>query len=359
MTPREDALAWLAGAGPRPACLLDLTAWYRWHSRRGTLPAGWEGYSLAQVTSALGVPVWQVARPWRSELVGVESVRRVHDGERTVAYRTVAGELEECWSLGPDEDWWQMEYPVKCVVDLPPAHALVAARRYLLEPEEAVGQLALIGDAGVLAYELPMRPYSDILHTLLGWGEGLLLWRGDGQMILQKMLWLLEEKLQALVAQVAGLPGSVVLSPDNLDGRFISPRVFGEHLAASYRRTADLLHAGGKRLVVHCGGPVGRLLPLLAEAGVDVVEGVAGPPQGDTALPDARAAAGPGLVLWGGIPQDLLLDVASQDDFARALAEAARVACADPAVILGIADRVPAAADLGRLQALIAGCDAS
>jgi len=353
MTPREDALAWLSGAGPRPACLLDLTAWYRWHGRRGTLPAGWEGYSLAEIASALGVPVWQVARPWRSDFVGVECVRRVHEGERTVAYRTVAGELEECWSLGPDEDWWQMEYPVKSVVDLPPAHALVAGRRYRLEPE-AAGQLELVGDAGILAYELPMRPYSDILHTLLGWSEGLLLWRGDGKTLLQKMLDVLEEKLQALVAQVAGLPGSVVLSPDNLDGRFISPRVFREHLAGSYRRTADLLHAGGKRLVVHCGGPVGRLLPLLAEAGVDVVEGVAGPPQGDTALPDARAAAGPGLVLWGGIPQDVLLEATSQEDFSSLVFEAARSARADPAVILGVADRVPAAADLGRLKALAA-----
>src|SRR5271157_1619921 len=163
MTPREDVLAWLAGSGPRPACLLDLTTWYRWHAKRGTLPPDWEGYSLGQVSAAVGVPAWQPVRPWRIELDGVQAARQVQGSDRTISYRTVAGELEECWSLGPDEDWWQVEYPVKSVVDLPPAHALVSARMYRLEPDELASQLDLIGDAGIVPIELPMRPYSDIL----------------------------------------------------------------------------------------------------------------------------------------------------------------------------------------------------
>ena len=42
-------------------------------------------------------------------------------------------------------------------------------------------------------------------------------------------------------------------------------------------------------------------LPLLAEAGVDGVEGIAGPPQSDITLAEARQLAGPGITLWGGI----------------------------------------------------------
>ena len=135
----------------------------------------------------------------------------------------------------------------------------------------------------------------------------LMLLMGEGRPMLLEMLGLLEEKLAALTAQIAGLPGDVLLAPDNLDGQYISPRVFREQMAESYRRTADAAHAQDKRLVVHAGGPVRRLLPLLAAAGVDVVEGVAPPPQSDATLAEARAAAGPDLILWGGIPQDLLL----------------------------------------------------
>jgi len=52
------------------------------------------------------------------------------------------------------------------------------------------------------------------------------------------------------------LPGEIVLSPDNLDGQFISPRMFKKNMADSYRRTTQVLHEQGKCLLVHVGGPV-------------------------------------------------------------------------------------------------------
>jgi hypothetical protein len=197
-----------------------------------------------------------------------------------------------------------------------------------------------------------MRPYSDLLHTMLGWGEGLMLLMGEGRPMLMEMLGLLEEKLAALADQIAGLEGDVLLAPDNLDGQYVSPRVFREQMAESYRRTAGAAHAQGKQLVVHAGGPVRRLLPLLATAGVDVVEGVAPPPQSDATLAEARAAAGPDLILWGGIPQDLLLAEHDETEFEAAVKEAAAQVAQDSRTIIGIADRVPVDADIARLQAM-------
>lgn len=136
-----------------------------------------------------------------------------------------------------------------------------------------------------------------------------------------------------------------------MDGQYISPRVFREQMADSYRHTAGVARRHGKTLAVHVGGPVRRLLPLLAEAGVDVVEGIA-PPQGDAALTEARAAAGPDLILWGGIPQDYLLAERLWGAFATAVAEAAPQTRGDDRMILGVADRVPVGADLARLHAL-------
>ena len=121
-------------------------------------------------------------------------------------------------------------------------------------------------------------------------------------------------------------------------------------MAESYRRTAESAHRHGKRLVVHAGGPVRRILPLLAAAGVDGVEGIAGPPQSDCTLAEARQIAGPGLTLWGGIPQDLLMDIHTEEEFEAGVAEAFREAQGDSRVILGVADRVPADADFARLQ---------
>jgi len=372
MTAQESILTRLNQTGQaRAPYLPDLTLWHKWHQSRGTLPEAWRGYSLAQVAEALGVTAWIIEHPWRVEYAGITVVTEKAQGERIIRYETAAGTLTARWSLGPDGDWWQTEYPVKTVEDLAAAREVVAARKYVVEPGKSANSKSAnqqrtddtsAGDDTqyaprntpniILALELPMRPYSDLLHTMLGWGEGLMLLMGEGRPMLMEMLGLLEDKLAALADQVAGLPGDVLLAPDNLDGQYISPRVFREQMAESYRRTAEATHAQGKRLVVHAGGPVRRLLPLLAAVGVDVVEGVAPPPQSDATLAEARAAAGPDLILWGGIPQDYLLAEHDETEFEAAVRDAAIQAALDGRTIVGIADRVPVNADIARLQAM-------
>lgn len=378
MTTSENILMRLSQIGQTGVPYLpNLTLWHEWHQSRGALPEAWRGYSLVQVAEALDVSAWIVAHPWRVEHIGIAVVSEKVQGERIIRYETPAGTLTARWSLGPDGDWWQTEYPVKTLDDLAAAREVAAARRYVIDRGKlpiATGKSAnqRINEAAngewengsgggsaihnrqsaIVALELPMRPYSDLLHTMLGWGEGLMLLMGEGRPILLEMVGLLEEKLAALTDQVASLPGDVLLAPDNLDGRYISPRIFRDQMAESYRRTAEMAHAHDKRLVVHAGGPVRRLLPLLAATGVDVVEGVAPPPQSDATLAEARAAAGPDLILWGGIPQDLLLPEHDEAEFAATVKDAAAQAAQDGRMIVGIADRVPVNADLARLQAM-------
>ena len=355
MTPQANILSRFSGApthrevGSRPLFLPDLTLWYRWHRDKGTLPELWASYSLPQVARAMGVPCWQVARPWRVETPGVYSETTERDGERVTRWETTAGTLTARWTIGPDGDWWQAEHLVKGEADLPAAVALARARSYVLDPSELISLQAEVGEEGVVALEIPRRPYSDLLHDYLGWGEGLFML---AEPAVGEILAALEAALEPLVEQVAYLSGSIVYSLDNLDGQYISPRAFAQHLAPSYARSAEAVHAQGKRLLVHAGGPIRHLLAPLAEAGVDGVEGVAGPPQSDATLAEARALAGPDFTLWGGIPQDVLMAAADEGAFEAAVRQAAREAEGDPRMILGVADRVPVDADVERLQAI-------
>jgi hypothetical protein len=343
-------LAAFSGKGTgRPLYLPDLTLWYQWHHARGTLPAEWQGKSLPQAAQALGVPTWQVARPWVAETPGVETCATEQAGERSVCYQTPAGTLSARWTIGPDGDWWQAEHLVKTVDDLPAALSLVQARSYVLDTEGLASLQAATGSDGVLAVQIPRRPYSDLLHDFLGWGEGLYLL---GEPAIAEILAALEAKLQAFLLQLSQLPTQLFFSPDNLDGQFISPRAFQTHLADSYAQTTQQLHAHGKNLVVHIGGPIRHLLASLAEAGVDAVEGVAGPPQSDASLPEARAIAGPELILWGGIPQDWLLSTCDEGAFEESVARVAVESSGQRGVILGVADKVPADAELDRLVAI-------
>ena len=338
-----------SGDGGDPFYLPDLTLWYDWHHSRSTLPPAWQGRSLPDVARAMDVPVWLPVRPWQVEHRGVEIMVAEREGERVVRSITSAGELVARWTVGPDGDWWQTEYPVKNAGDLPAALEVVKARSYRLDPASLVHLEADVGDDGVLALEIPRRPYSDLLHEFLGWSEGLMLL---SESAVHEMLAVLEDKLQAVVREVAQLAGDLVFSPDNLDGQYISPRMFKKDLSASYLRTAEVLRDHGKRLVVHVGGPIRHLVAPLAEAGVAGIEGIAGPPQSNATLTEAREIAGEGLALWGGIPQDFLIDSHEWASFEDAVKRAVQEARGDGRMILGVADRVPVDAGLERLQDL-------
>jgi hypothetical protein len=352
MTLKDDILQrFRAGRAGPPLYLPNLTLWYGWHAGHDTLPAAWRGWSLPQIARSLGVPAWLTARPYCIDWGGVEIATTETAGERVTRYRAPSGVLTERWTLGPDGDWWETEYPVKTPDDLRVLLDIVAARRYIMGTAGLERLHGEVGDDGVVALELPRRPFSQIFLEWLGWSDGLLLFF-DAQELVEEIVAVLEQQVQALATQIASLPGQIVLSPDNLDAQFISPAFFKRYLAASYRRTADLLHARDKVLLAGTGGPIRKLLAPLAAAGVDALEGASGPPQSDATLTEARQLTGPGFTLWGGIPQDALLPEFDRRDFEALVAQATREANTDPRAILGVADVVPFHADLDRLQAL-------
>jgi hypothetical protein len=82
------------------------------------------------------------------------------------------------------------------------------------------------------------------------------------------------------------------------------------------------------------------------------VEGIGPAPQSDATLAEARATSGPEFILWGGIPQDLLLDIHPRAEFEAAVRRAAQDAAGDPRAILGVADRVSVDSDFARLRAI-------
>jgi hypothetical protein len=351
MSMKRAVLAHLTGkGGGPPPCLLDLTLWHGTHEARGSLPSPWEGMSLPAIATALGGPAWTVVRPWALDTPGVATETIQTDGERVTRWETSVGMLTARWTLGPDGDWWQMEYPVKTAEDLPAALEIAQARSYSLDDQAAARLAALVDDDGaVAALELPTRPFSDLLYDMVGLSEGpMLLMMGYPEV--DQIVAVLEEKLAACVAILADLPADVAYSPDNLDRQFLAPALFEQYMADSYRRTVTAL--GPRPLVVHAGGPVRDLLAPLAAAGVAAVEGVCGLPQGDADLEEARQAAGPGLTLWGGIPQDLLLATHDEAAFATGVRAVAAAAARSGPALVGVADRVPVDAEPERLAAV-------
>lgn len=336
---------------PDGAFVPDLTLWHRWHSSRGTLPRAWSGMEIAAIARELGVVAWRPVRAWREELDGATVRTTVSAAERVTQWTAGGATLRSRWVLGPDGDWWQAEYPVKGPGDLDAALAVVEARRYAVDESALAVARSTAGPDDLTVLELPMRPYSELVHGFLGWTEGLMILLEQPEAV-QRLLDALESRLRDLVDRVAAVSAVLALSPDNLDGSFIPPAAFEEHLAPSYRRTCETLHAAGTRLVVHVGGACRGLLPGLAGAGVDAIEGVCGAPQSDASIAEARELCGPGVTLWGGVAQDLLLPAIGGEAFERAARTALAEARAHGPAVLGVADRVPVEAVPDRLAAL-------
>jgi hypothetical protein len=337
------------GGATAPLYLPDLGLWHEWHVAQDTLPPEWQGYTLAEIARALGVPVWLPVAPWRLELQGVDVAIAETEEEKVTRVETSRGTLTARLVLGPDGDWWDAEYPVKTAADLPAALDWARAHRYHLDSSHLAEAQTAVGDDGVVALTLPRRPFSRVFFEVLGFSDGLTLLN---EPLVGELVGTLEVRLQALVREIARLNGDLIWAPDNLDGQFISPRMFERHLSGSYRETAETVHTAGKHLVVHVGGPVRHLLGHFVEAGVDGLEGISGPPQNNATLAQARQIAGPNVTLWGGIPQDYLLDTHPWDAFETAVRQAGAEATGDPRTLVGVADRVPTLADPDRIAAI-------
>lgn len=337
----------IEGRAPaRPLFMPDLGLWFTWHSRRGTLPQGCGG-SPAEIAASLNCPAWTVRTPWKLEYEGVEVTREKSATGRIVRYLTRRGVLTEKWALGPDGDWWQQEYPVKNEEDLDAAEEIVRGMRYRLEPS---GSPTAASPGGIEAIEIPKAPYSDLLHTLLGWSDGLMLLMMEEERF-AAMLEVMEETRNGLVRDLAAaFPASLFWAPDNLDGQFVTPAAFGKYLRGSYRTTGELLHPSGGRLWVHIGGMCRHLLAPMGEAGINGVAGVSAPPQSDATLAEARQAMGPTPMLWGGIPQDYVMPMVDRALLRRSIAEARAFARGDGRTIVGVADHVPVDAEWDRIR---------
>jgi hypothetical protein len=338
----------ISGDAGTPLFVPDLTLWFEWHQRAGTLPGRWADYGLREISLDLGVPVWHVHRPW-ARTWAFPVTEHQTESVRTVEYQTSRGVLTARWIVGPDGDWWQSEYPVKTEADLGPLDEISAGLSYQLASTKIEEQIENVGENGALAIELPMRPYSFLLHSFLGWTDGLMLAMMNEERITEHC-GVIETAQHELEVRLATLPGRVLLSPDNLDASFLSPSVFEREMSDSYTRLAALARDHGKATTVHIGGMIRPLLGALSDTGVHCLEGICGPPQSDASLSEARSQTNDRTVLWGGIPQDALLDGYDRAQFEALVGETRKEAEAAGNCIVGIADRVPVEAEVERIE---------
>ncbi len=164
----------------------------------------------------------------------------------------------------------------------------------------------------------------------------------------------IEESQQPLVEVLAGSPAAVVILPENLASQVVGESFFRRFDMPYYRQIVDWLHAAGKKVAIHIDGGLRPCLGLLSACGFDIAEAVTPAPFGDLGVEELRQAAGPDIVIWGGLPGGIFSRNYSDQYFEGYVANVLRHA--DHRFVLGVADQVPPDAvpeRIGRVRQLV------
>ena len=172
----DDILKRLKGeAGASPVFLPDLRIWHAWHSERRTLPLSNPKATFSETCRELGVPAWLPVKVWKSESENAVVATIDSTDERSRSITAGGRTLTSRWSIGPDGDWWQTEYPAKTAEDLKVILNYVEGRRLVADTSELDSLARDVGSEGLVALELPSQPFAWLMLEILGWSEGLML----------------------------------------------------------------------------------------------------------------------------------------------------------------------------------------
>jgi len=347
MNDRERLLAILDGQPPdRVPWIPRLLLWYNARVRTGTLPARWQGKTLREVERDLGVGTpARDGKVFDLRLDGVE-VRTWREGWREFTeWRTPLGALQQVTlqSAELERDGLPariVEYPLKREADYAVWEWIVERMCWTPTPQAYAAYDAEIGPDGLPMVAVGDVPLHDWLENLAGYEHGFY-HLADWPDAVDHLLGLMHEVQRARLWPVlADCPARLLLHGVHLSSQFTPPRLFRRYALPYYRELMPLLHARGLRVAMHADNDTSAILPLIEEAGWDMVECFVTAPMAPLTLAQARAAWGQRVIIWGGLPSALLSPHVPEGDFREAVRGILRDVAPGEAFILGVADNV-------------------
>ncbi|NCO33683.1 MAG: hypothetical protein GW893_07425 [Armatimonadetes bacterium] len=194
-----------------------------------------------------------------------------------------------------------------------------------------------MGDAGVVFDAVPRVPIQRL------WIEFTGLERLSGHLLdcpeqVQKVLATMKQRNEEIWRIVADSPAELVWCPDNISGDVIGPPWFAKYCAPHYRALAAVVHARGKRIVVHMDGMLRRLVEQIGATPIDIVEAFTPSPDSDLTLAEGRQAW-QGKVLWINFPSSV--HIASAEKVRKQTLNILRDAAPGDGFLIGITENVP------------------
>jgi uroporphyrinogen-III decarboxylase len=246
------------------------------------------------------------ARPWEAGRSVFFKVEKSYQGgsffTRTIAEisnRTLTSltrrdpQLNTIWTL---EHLLKDAEDLKVFLGLPDkALALEPNLEALENAERAIGDKGLVmvdtADPICLAAQLfSMEDYTVIAFT--------------ERKLFHALLERLAPGLYDLTGRIAReFPGHLwrIYGPEYATEPYLPPALFEEYVVRYTEPMVRLIHKGGGFVRLHCHGRVRSALPFIHRMGVDAIDPIEPPPQGDVELRDVREKYGRSFILFGNI----------------------------------------------------------
>lgn len=117
----------------------------------------------------------------------------------------------------------------------------------------------------------------------------------------ERYLELVRNMLETCVVDLYRICGPEYATPP-----YLPPSFFERFVLPYDRALTELIHSYGAMVRMHCHGKVGRVLDHIRATGVDAIDPLEGPPDGDIELAEVKRRVGRDLCLFGNIQLKLL-----------------------------------------------------
>ena len=153
-----------------------------------------------------------------------------------------------------------------------------------------------LGDAGLVMIRVAKGPIQEILYSMMGL-ERFSIDFYERRERIDSLYDVMARRHDELYDLAAGAPAEILQSADNITADVVGVERFRRYCLPCYERQMRCLAGSDKRLAVHMDGRLRSLMPTIAEATFDIVEGFTPAPTGDVTVREAREAW-PDKALW-------------------------------------------------------------
>ena len=234
---------------------------------------------------------------------------------------------------------WVQEYYIKTPQDYRVMEHIIRSSTLEFDPGQWEDGERRIGDRGITLINCRRTPIQTIMVDYVGL-ERFAYHMADGFPELSALQDALLEQFIEICRLIARGPGRYVHINENMIAETWGPDRFARYHMPVYERIMPILHKGGKKVYAHFDGKLECVADQLARSGIDGIESLTLPPEGDLTYRAARERF-PEKFLWSNL--SLHLYDLPDDELRRRIREYVGQAAPDGRnLAFGILEDVPA-----------------